>query len=123
MREYQSFAAFWPHYLREHAKPGTRMSHYIGTELGLVAIAAAIVTGNFWLILLVPLLGYSFAWVSHAFVERNKPATFTYPFWSLMSDYRMFFLAITKQLDPHLAAAGVMPPPAETEALRSSPNP
>jgi len=119
MREYQTFSAFWPHYLREHAKPGTRMSHYIGTALGLVAVAVAIVTGSPWLILLVPVLGYSFAWVSHAFVERNKPATFTYPFWSLMSDYRMFFLAITRQLQPHLDAAGVTPPTAQPEALRS----
>ncbi|MEE4210830.1 MAG: DUF962 domain-containing protein [Parvularcula sp.] len=107
MREYQSYAAFWPHYLREHAKPGTRLSHYVGTALGLVAIAAAIFTGNLALLLLVPLLGYGFAWVSHAFVERNKPATFTYPLWSLMSDYRMFFLAVSGKLRPELERAGI----------------
>ncbi|GGY46715.1 DUF962 domain-containing protein [Parvularcula lutaonensis] len=107
MRDYTTFEQFWPHYLREHARPGTRMYHYIGTGLGLVAIAAAIVTGNWLLVLLVPLLGYGFAWVSHAFVERNKPATFTYPLWSLMSDYRMFFLAISGRLKPELDKAGV----------------
>jgi hypothetical protein len=107
MREYQSYSAFWPYYLREHARPGTRSCHYVGTGLGLLAVAAAIVTGNWALILLVPLLGYGFAWVSHAFVERNKPATFTYPLWSLASDYRMFFLAMTGRLKPELRRAGV----------------
>lgn len=107
MRQYTTFDQFWPHYLREHAKPGTRMSHYIGTGLGLIAIAAAVLTGNWLLILLVPVLGYSFAWVSHAFVERNKPATFTYPLWSLMSDYKMFFLALSGRLAPELEKAGV----------------
>ncbi|MEM9840657.1 MAG: DUF962 domain-containing protein [Pseudomonadota bacterium] len=121
MREYQSFSAFWPYYLQEHAKFGTRLYHYIGTALGLVAVGFAIATGNPWLVLLVPLLGYSFAWVSHAFVERNKPATFTYPFWSLMSDYRMFFLAITGRLRPHLEAAGVSPA-GSPEPLRSEAN-
>ncbi|NNU15766.1 DUF962 domain-containing protein [Parvularcula sp. ZS-1/3] len=121
MRQYTTFEQFWPHYLREHAKPGTRLYHYIGTGLGLIAIAAAVVTGNWLLILLVPLLGYGFAWVSHAFVERNKPATFTYPFWSLMSDYRMFFLAMTGRLKPELQKAGVSDA-SPADGLRSSPN-
>lgn len=107
MRTYTTYSAFWPHYLREHAKPGTRLAHYIGTGLGLVAIGCAVALSNAWLILLVPVFGYGFAWVSHAFVERNKPATFTYPLWSLASDYRMFFLALGGRLAPHLERAGV----------------
>lgn len=121
MRQYTTFEQFWPHYLREHAKPGTRLYHYIGTGLGLIAIAAAVFTGNWLLILLVPLLGYGFAWVSHAFVERNKPATFTYPFWSLMSDYRMFFLAMAGRLKPELLKAGVSDA-SPADGLHSSPN-
>ncbi len=121
MREYTTFEQFWPHYLREHAKPSTRTYHYIGTALGLIAIAAAVVTGNWLLILLVPLLGYGFAWVSHAFVERNKPATFTYPLWSLMSDYRMFFLAMTGRIRPELEKAGVTSL-AAADGLPTSPN-
>lgn len=122
MRDHQSYSAFWPYYLKEHAKFGTRLYHYVGTALGLVAVATALVTGNYWLILLVPLLGYGFAWVSHAFIEKNKPATFTYPLWSLMSDYRMFFLAVTGRLRTHLVAAGVMPG-SEGEPLRSEARP
>lgn len=107
MRTYTSFEQFWPHYLREHAKPGTRMYHYIGTALTLVVAAAALFRGDALLLLAVPVVGYGFAWVSHAFVERNRPATFTYPLWSLMSDYRMFFLAISGRLRPELEKAGV----------------
>jgi hypothetical protein len=107
MRQYTSFEQFWPHYLREHADKGTRILHYIGTALTLVVAAIAVLTGKLWMLLLIPLVGYGFAWVSHAFVERNKPATFTYPLWSLISDYRMFFLAMTGRLRPELERAGV----------------
>jgi hypothetical protein len=110
MRTYTSFEQFWPHYLREHADRGTRTLHYIGTGLTRVVAAAAIVTGKWWMLLLIPVVGYGFAWASHAFVERNKPATFTYPLWSLMSDYRMFFLALTGRLRPELERAGVSVP-------------
>ena len=106
-RAYQSFAEFFPHYLREHADPRTRAFHYVGTAIVLGLWVFALATLNLWLLLLTPIAGYFFAWVSHAFVERNKPATFTYPWWSLMADFKMFFLAVSGRLRPHLAAAGV----------------
>lgn len=121
MRQYTSFEQFWPHYLREHAKPGTRLSHYIGTALTLAVLGWALLSGNLLILLLIPVVGYGFAWVSHAFVERNKPATFTYPLWSLMSDYRMFFLAMTGRLKPELDRAGVTSEPAGDE-LPTSPS-
>jgi hypothetical protein len=101
------YRAFWPRYLREHAKPATRRLHYVGTALGFVALAAALATRSWWFLILIPVAGYSFAWVAHFAVERNKPATFVHPLWSLASDYRMFFLRLAGRLDPELAAAGV----------------
>lgn len=100
------YAEFWSHHLREHAKPETRRLHYIGTALTFVLLAAALVAGGWWWAAL-PLAGYGFAWAAHFAVEKNRSATFTYPLWSLVSDYRMFFLAISGRLRPHLRAAGV----------------
>ena len=106
-RQYQSFGEFFPHYLREHAKPRTRALHYFGTALVIAIWLWAVFTLNWWLLLLTPLAGYLFAWVAHFFVERNRPATFTYPGWSLLADFKMFGLWLSGRLRPHLERAGV----------------
>jgi hypothetical protein len=108
------YADFWPYYLREHARPATRRLHYIGTALTFLFAALAILLGGWWW-LAVPIAGYGFAWVAHFSVERNRPATFTYPLWSLVSDYRMFFLAVSGGLGAHLARAGVGLPPVKPD--------
>ncbi len=100
------YVDFWPYYLREHAKPETRRLHYIGTALTFVFLAIALTYGGWWWVL-VPLAGYGFAWGAHFGVEKNRPATFTYPLWSLFSDYRMFLLWLSGRLEPHLKQAGV----------------
>jgi len=109
MKKYRTFADFWPFYLREHARPRTRAFHYAGTSLVVLIAAAALVTGNWWLFILMPLAGYAFAWASHALVERNRPATFTYPAWSLAADFKMWWLWLTGRLGPELKRAGVKP--------------
>ena len=106
-RAYTSFAEFWPFYLREHSKPQTRALHYIGTSLVVAIALYAVVTQRWLLLLALPLAGYFFAWVAHFGVEKNRPATFTYPLWSLAADFRMFFFWITGRLGPELERAGV----------------
>ena len=101
-----TYAEFWPYYLREHAKPACRNMHYAGTGLTFVALGLAVFVSAWWFIA-APLVGYAFAWVAHFKIEKNRPATFTYPIWSLISDYKMFFTWITGRLGPHLDAAGV----------------
>ncbi|HAQ34250.1 MAG: hypothetical protein CMF74_08000 [Maricaulis sp.] len=109
MARLANYAEFWPHYLREHARPETRISHYIGSILAIGVLIWALVTQTWWALILVPVSGYFFAWISHAFMERNKPATFTHPLWSLISDYRMLWSAITGKLPGELRKAGVTP--------------
>lgn len=102
-----NYPDFFLFYLREHAKPATRAWHYVAAIASLSVLGLAIFAGPLWLALLMPIAGYGPAWVSHAFIERNKPATFDYPGWSLISDYYMTFLWATGGLPRKLAEAGV----------------
>jgi hypothetical protein len=88
--DYSSFRDFYPFYLTEHSRSGTRRLHFTGTLLVLVTLAYALMTRRWGFLALVPLFGYGFAWFAHFAVERNRPATFQYPFYSLAGDFRMF---------------------------------
>lgn len=101
------FADFWPFYLREHSRPATRALHYAGTTLVIACLIAGIATGRAWLFWLMPVAGYAFAWAAHLAIERNRPATFTYPLWSLAADFLMFACWLSGRLPRELARAGV----------------
>ena len=111
---YNSFTEFWPYYLAEHSKPGTRLLHLVGTTIALGCAAYFIVVGKWWLIPLALIPGYGAAWIGHFFLEKNKPATFQYPLWSFMGDYKMIFMMLTGRMDRELkrtaGRAGVNPP-------------
>jgi hypothetical protein len=95
---YRSFEAFWPYYLAEHAKPATRALHFVGTLLGLGLALAAILLQNWALLPVALVCGYLFAWIGHIAIEHNRPATFQYPLWSFLSDFRMLGLWLTGRL-------------------------
>ena len=92
---YPSFKAFYPYYIHEHSNRTCRRIHIVGSALVLVIVAVAIVTLNPWFRLAALFIGYGFAWVGHFFFEKNRPATFQYPLWSLMGDWRMFFETVS----------------------------
>ncbi|MDJ0921018.1 MAG: DUF962 domain-containing protein [Henriciella sp.] len=105
-RAFSTFDEFYPYYLTEHAHPLCRALHFTGTGLTFVVLAAGILINPLWLIAM-PVIGYFFAWIGHFFIEKNKPATFTYPLWSLRGDYKMFFSWLFGRLPAQLEAAGV----------------
>lgn len=106
-KHYRSFAEFWPFYLREHSRTLTRAYHYIGTSLVVAIALYAVISGKWLWLLAMPVAGYFFAWLAHFRVEKNRPATFTYPLWSLAADFKMWWMALTGQLGPELEKAGV----------------
>jgi hypothetical protein len=87
---FASFADFYPFYLSEHSNRGNRRLHFIGTSLGVAAILHSLSTLNFWWLLGGLAAGYGCAWVGHFCIEKNRPATFTYPLYSFMGDWEMW---------------------------------
>ena len=91
MKRFSSFKEFYPYYLEEHKLPRTKLFHFIGTLAAILFLIALAYTHNSLFTLGALLSGYGAAWISHFFVEKNKPATFKYPLYSFLGDYRMFF--------------------------------
>jgi hypothetical protein len=91
---YRTFAAFYPFYLTEHVNRTSRRLHVIGTTLVIAAlICGFLVDWRFFVA--APLVGYGFAWVGHFVFEKNRPATFKYPLFSLAGDFRLWFEVVT----------------------------
>lgn len=95
---FATFKEFWPYYLSEHRLPSNRLLHYLGTIASLSLLIFALVSQNWWLVIVCFLLGYGPAWIGHFIIEKNRPATFTYPLWSFIADYKMCFYALTGKL-------------------------
>jgi hypothetical protein len=100
-----TYAEFWPHYLRAHRDPRTRLTHYAGTAAGAGLFVAALGFGDWRLLLAAPVVGYAAAFSAHFVFESNRPATFGHPLWSFYSDFRMLALWAAGRLGPELARA------------------
>lgn len=94
---FRTFSDFYPFYLAEHLNPTCRRLHFAGTSLAVVLLVGALVSQRWWLILVGFVVGYAFAWVGHFFYEHNRPATFQYPLFSFMGDWRMWWAILTRQ--------------------------
>jgi hypothetical protein len=105
-----TYEEFWPYYVSEHGKQATRALHFLGTTLVLATLGAAALVSPWWL-LVTPFAGYGPAWIGHFFVEKNRPATFTYPLWSLRADFRMFGLTLRGRMGPEVERAKRLYPP------------
>lgn len=108
-RPYTDFASFWPFYVSQHMRATNRALHWFGSTLGLFALGVFLVGWAFfpWNLLLIPaglVVGYGFAWVGHFVVEKNRPATFTYPLWSFMGDWKMWAYMTTGRMEAEVAA-------------------
>lgn len=90
-KRFKTLKDFYPYYLEEHQNPMCRRLHFVGTGLLFLILAASLITGNYLWLISIPFVGYGFAWVGHFFFEKNKPATFQYPLFSLASDFVLFF--------------------------------
>lgn len=88
---FKSFDEFYPFYLSEHAKPANRRLHFVGSTLALACALFALFKWSPWYLLAAPLCGYGMAWIGHFFIERNRPATFSHPWYSFMGDWRMWW--------------------------------
>lgn len=104
-KKYTTFRSFYNYYLTEHSDSKKRILHFIGTAFLLTCLISGFITGKRWLFALIPVLGFGFAWVGHFFIEKNRPATFTYNVYSLARDFFMFWHIITGQITKKFTAA------------------
>lgn len=89
-KSYQSFKEFYPFYLQEHQNTTCRRLHFVGSTLVLLTLLSILLSQAWIYLLVLPVLGYGFAWVGHFFYEKNKPATFQYPWYSFLGDWVMY---------------------------------
>jgi hypothetical protein len=90
INQYKSFSEFYPFYLSQHENKICRRLHFVGSSLIILLITYVVVSRYFYLLWFIPVIGYGFAWLGHFIFEKNRPATFIYPIYSLMGDWVMF---------------------------------
>ena len=94
----QNYTEFWDFYVQEHSLPLTRLLHFAGTSLGIVLAVFFVIRGQWYFFPVFFTCGYGFAWFAHFVIEKNKPASFRFPFWSFISDFRMMWYMVTGRM-------------------------
>ncbi len=102
-REFMSFEEFWPFYVSQHKSKTTRTLHFWGTTFAMLCVAGALFTKRRSLLLLAPIVGYGPAWIGHFFIEKNRPATFKHPIYSLRADFVMWTKIVNGTMDEEVA--------------------
>jgi hypothetical protein len=102
MKEPRNFAEFWDFYVSEHSDKKTRYFHFIGTLLGVIIAIWLIASGSWYLLPLALVPSYGLAWYSHFFIEHNQPATFKFPVWSFIGDYKMVWLMLQGKMNKEI---------------------
>ncbi len=97
-KRFNSFAEFYPFYLSQHQNEICRALHYIGSSLVILMLTITLYSEQWLLLLSLPVIGYGFAWLGHFVFEKNRPATFEYPLYSLLADWVMFFAAVRRKV-------------------------
>jgi hypothetical protein len=100
-----SFEEFWPYYVAEHSRQGTRALHYAGTMTGLACVVALAASGKWRWLPLAFIPGYAAAWAGHYLIEKNRPATFKHPLWSFLADHKMLALMLAGKMDAEVERA------------------
>ena len=90
-KKYTSLKEFYPFYLSQHQNTACRILHFVGTSLFFFVFFGAFLFHKISFMILCPIVGYGFAWIGHFFFEKNKSATFQYPWYSLVSDFWLYF--------------------------------
>jgi hypothetical protein len=117
-QRFQSFEEFWPFYVREHSTKATRRLHFVGTTAAMACVGAGLLTRKRWLLAVAPVVGYGPAWIGHFFIQKNRPATFEYPTWSLLADLKMWSMIVRGVMDAEVERvraedeAKAAPPPS-----------
>ena len=104
-KEITNYSDFWLYYVAEHSHPVTRLLHLIGSLSAITYVVAFIAFGRWYLFPLALIPGYGMAWIGHFFVEKNRPATFKYPLWSFISDWKMIAMMLTGRMNEEVEKA------------------
>ena len=94
-----SLREFWPYYVREHSRSGTRWLHFIGNTNLFFWLLLAVLYGSMFILAIAVISSYAIAWIGHFFIERNIPATFRFPLKAAICDMIMYYKMLRGEMN------------------------